>query len=227
MAAVSTAELSFTADPSRPDVSAIWLRPRGAHSAYVFAHGAGAGMQHRFMQGLSEALAEHGVATFRYQFPYMEAGSRRPDAERILLSTVRAAVAAGSARARGLPLFAGGKSMGGRMTSRASAVQPLEPVRGLVFLGFPLHPAGKPADTRAAHLRDVPVPMLFMQGTRDRLADLDLLRPVVTGLGRSATLHIVPGGDHSLVLPKKMKRSEPEVLADVAAVMSEWMQARA
>lgn len=176
------------------------------------------------MTGLADALAKHRVATLRFQFSYMQAGSRRPDAERILRATLLAAIEEGRKRAKGLPLFAGGKSMGGRMTSRASAAVGLPGVAGLVFLGFPLHPAGKPGTDRADHLHDVTQPMLFVQGTRDRLATLDLLHPVLDGLAGAATLYIIDGGDHSLVTPKRMGRSEAEVLDEVAATIAAFIE---
>ena len=164
----------------------------------MFGHGAGAGMRHRFMQEMSVCLAAAGIATFRHQFPYMEAGSRRPDARPILLATICAAVDAARAAAPELPLLAGGKSMGGRMTSLAAAEAPLPGVRGLVFFGFPLHPAGRPSTERADHLERVHLPMLFLQGERDGLAQLDLLRPICAGLDGRATLHVVPTADHGL-----------------------------
>ena len=163
----------------------------------MLAHGAGAGMRHAFMEGVSERLAGGGIATLRFQFPYLEQGRRAPDPPRVLTAAVRAAVDAAAQAAPGLPLFAGGKSLGGRMTSTAAAQQPLPGVRGLVFLGFPLHQPGKPGRARADHLRDVALPMLFVQGTRDTLADLGELRPMLDGLGGRATLHVVEGGDHS------------------------------
>jgi predicted alpha/beta-hydrolase family hydrolase len=215
--------LTFPGDPNRPDVDALWLRPRGAKAVYVLAHGAGAGMEHAFMVAMADALAAHGIATLRFMFPYMQAGSRRPDAERILRATLTAAAKLAVQRARGLPVFAGGKSMGGRMTSRAMAEAPMPGIAGLAFLGFPLHPAGKSSDERAAHLSDVSVPMLFVQGTRDRLATLDLLHPVIDGLGDRATLHIVDGGDHSLAVPKRSGRTSDEVLNEVASTMAQWM----
>ncbi len=215
--------LSFPGHPDRPDVQALWQRPRGAAAVYVLAHGAGAGMEHPFMVAMANALAEHGIATLRFMFPYMQAGSRRPDAERILRATLTAAAATAVGRARGLPVFAGGKSMGGRMTSRAMAEDGLPDVQGLMFLGFPLHPAGKPSDERAAHLSDVSVPMLFVQGTRDRLATLDLLQPVVDGLDDRASMHIVEGGDHSLAVPKRSGRTLAEVLDAVALHTARWM----
>lgn len=215
--------LTFPGYSNRPDVDGFWQRPRGAKAVYVLAHGAGAGMEHAFMVAMADALAAHGVATLRFMFPYMQAGSRRPDAEKVLRATLTAAAAVAVQRARGLPVFAGGKSMGGRMTSRAMSEAPMPGIEGLAFLGFPLHPAGKPSDERAAHLSDVSVPMLFVQGTRDRLATLDLLHPVIDGLGDRATLHIVDGGDHSLAVPKRSGRTTEEVLDEVASTMAQWM----
>jgi hypothetical protein len=215
------AKLRFEASPGR-HVTALLLRPAGAQWLYVFAHGAGAGMQHRFMEAASALLAGHGIATLRYQFPYMEAGSRRPDSRATLLATVRAAVHAASEAAPDLPLLAGGKSMGGRMTSQAAAEAPLAGVRGLVFFGFPLHPAGRPSIERADHLGNVRLPMLFLQGERDKLAEPDLLRPVCAGLGERATLHLVPEADHSFHVPKRSGRSDDEVLAELAATVAQW-----
>ena len=218
---------SFPGHPDRPDVDALWLRPRGARAVYVLAHGAGAGMEHAFMSSMSDALARHGVATLRFMFPYMQAGSRRPDAEKVLRATLLAAAAEAVRRARGLPVFAGGKSMGGRMTSRAMAEAPIPDVHGLAFLGFPLHPAGKPGIERADHLHDVRVPMLFVQGTRDRLATLDLLQPVLDELGETASLHIVDTGDHSLAVLKRSGQDQDEVIDRVAAHMATWMHSTA
>ncbi len=190
----------------------------------MLAHGAGAGMEHSFMVAMAAALASHGVATLRFMFPYMQAESRRPpDGEKVLRATLSEAAAEAVRRARGLPVFAGGKSMGGRMTSRAMAEADLPGVQGLVFLGFPLHPAGKPSDKRATHLSDVSVPMMFVQGTRDRLATLDLLQPVLDGLSDLATLHIVDGGDHSLAVLKRSGRTFEEVLDSVAGHIAAWM----
>lgn len=200
-------------------VSGLLLRPDGAKALYLFAHGAGAGMTHRSMESCSQGLAERGVATLRYQFPYMEKGSRRPDPPRIAHAAVRAAAAAAARVAADLPLFAGGRSFGGRMTSQAQADAPLEGVRGLAFLGFPLHPAGKPGIARAEHLARVEVPMLFVSGDRDALAEMELLRPVVEGLGERATLHVVAGADHSF----RVAAREAEALGALAA----WMLARA
>ena len=216
-------ELRFTASRSAGEVSALLVRPEGARHLYVFGHGAGAGMRHRFMEATADALARRGIATFRYQFPYLENGSRRPDPQPILLATVRSAVAAAREAAPDLPLVAGGKSMGGRMTSLAAASEGgLPDVRGLVFYGFPLHPAGQPGSTRADHLDRVPVPMLFLQGTRDKLADLELLRPVLDRTGPAATLHIVEGGDHSFEKLKRAGGSLAETLDGLAATVAQW-----
>jgi len=217
-----TLESRFQASQSAGEVSAILQRPEHARWLYVFWHGAGAGMRHRFMQAASDTLGAHGIATFRYQFPYVERGSRRIDPQPMLLATVRSAVAAAHAAAPDLPLLAGGKSMGGRMTSLASAAEPLSSVRGLVFFGFPLHPAGAPAVTRADHLERVTTPMLFLQGTRDKLAELDLLRPIVDRLRTRATLHIVDGADHSFEVPKRSGRNLPDVLEDLARTLESW-----
>ncbi|MCP1847036.1 MULTISPECIES: alpha/beta hydrolase family protein [unclassified Bradyrhizobium] len=204
-------------------VSALLLRPAKARSAYVFAHGAGAGMTHPSMVAIAEGLAERGIATLRYQFPYMEKGSKRPDPPAVAQATVRAAVAEAARHCGELPLFAGGKSFGGRMTSQAQAKAPLAGVRGLLFLGFPLHPAGKPSSERARHLAEVKVPMLFLQGTRDALAELDLLEPVVKGLGHRATLHPVQEADHSFHVLKRSGRNDREVMADVLDAFAGWV----
>jgi predicted alpha/beta-hydrolase family hydrolase len=173
-------------------------------------------MEHHFLEDLSDALAERAVASFRYQFPYTAAGKRRPDPPALLESCVRAAVAEAARACPGLPLFAGGKSMGGRMTSQAQAKEPLPGVRGLVFFGFPLHPAGAPATKRGDHLAQTGLPLLFLQGERDKLADLSLLRPIVAALGPRATLEVVPEGDHGFAVPKRTGRSEAEVLGWLA-----------
>src|SRR5206468_1872937 len=177
------------------EVSGLLLRPDGARLLYVLAHGAGSGMRHPFLESIAQRLAERGIATLRYQFRYMEQRARRPDPPAVAAATVRAAVAEAARIAPGLPLVAGGKSFGGRMTSTAQAEAPLPDVRGLVFLGFPLHPPGRLGDSRAEHLVQVQTPMLFLQGTRDEFADLKLLRPVVKRLGERATLHLVEDGD--------------------------------
>jgi len=203
-------------------VSAILVRPDEARCLYVLAHGAGAGMRHPFLGRISDALAERGVATLRYQFPYMERKARRPDPPGVATATVRAAVALAHRLAPDLSLIAGGKSFGGRMTSTAQGSEPLPEVRGLVFLGFPLHPPGKPAVTRGEHLDAVRVPMLFLQGDRDEFAEPILLRQVLRKLGPRATLHLVQGGDHSFGVPKKAGRSADEVFAELATTIVEW-----
>lgn len=212
-------ELCFTAGAAR--LEALFLRPEGARLLYVVAHGAGAGMRHAWMQRMAEALGEEGVATFRYQFPYMQAGRRRIDPPRALHDAVRAAVDAGQQAAPDLPLVAGGKSMGGRMTTQAQAEQPLQGVRGIALLGFPLHPAKAPSVARAEHLPRVTLPMLFLQGTRDELADLALLRPIVEKLPR-ATLRIVDGADHSFHVLKRSGRTDAEILRDLARAVAGW-----
>ena len=215
-----------SADVRVDDVSGLLLRPTDARLLYVLAHGAGAGMRHPFLEAISQRLAEQGIATLRYQFRYMEQRSRRPDPPAVAAATVRAAVAEAARLAPGLPLVAGGKSFGGRMTSTAQAEEPLPGVRGLVFLGFPLHPPGRPDDTRAEHLARVTIPMLFLQGTRDEFADLELLRPVVKRLGDRATLHLVEGGDHSFKAPKKSGRSEGDVMGELGSAIVTWFQKR-
>lgn len=199
----------------------ILRRPEHAFCLYALAHGAGAGMRHPFLEALAEALAAEGVATLRYEFPYMEEGRRRIDPAPALHARVREAVAAGAEER--LPLFAGGKSMGGRMTSQAQALEPLAGVLGLAFVGFPLHPAGRPGTARADHLREVRVPMLFLQGTRDDLADLSLLRPVLDALPR-ATLHVVDDADHSFHVRRKSGRSDREAIAELARTFAQWAQ---
>jgi predicted alpha/beta-hydrolase family hydrolase len=179
-------------------------------------------MRHAFMMAMSQRLAALGIATLRYQFPYMEAGNRRPDPRATLTATVRSALGAAAEVAPGLPIFAGGKSMGGRMTSLAAAEAPLAGVRGLVFFGFPLHPAGRPATTRADHLQAIDLPLLFLQGGRDRLAELQLLEPVCARLGARATLHVVPMADHSFHVPKRSGRSDADVQLELAHVVSSW-----
>jgi predicted alpha/beta-hydrolase family hydrolase len=179
-------------------------------------------MEHPFMAAVAAGLAGRGVATLRYQFPYMEKGSKRPDPPPVAHAAVRAAVAAATAHCAGLPLIAGGKSFGGRMTSQAQAKAPLDGVKGLAFFGFPLHPAGKPSAERAAHLSDVKIPMLFLQGTRDALAEVSLLKPVVKGLGKRATLHLTEAADHSFHVPKNSGRNDREVLAEILDSFVAW-----
>ena len=225
-----------------PPVSGIVVDAAEAVALLVLGHGAGAPMTHPFMERLAEALAGEGIATLRYNFAYMEAGRRRPDHIRRLLAVVRSALRAGRESADGLPLFAGGKSMGGRMTStlvaeraqvvgggtgeapRRSVKPAIGDLRGLVFFGFPLHAPGRRESVRGDHLAHVPCPMLFHQGTRDRLADLDLLRPLIERVGTRATLHVVDGADHSLGMLKRSGRTQDDVLADVAGVTRRWIE---
>ena len=204
-------------------ISGLWLIPPRARACLVLAHGAGAGMAHKSMAAVADGLAQRGIATFRYNFLYMEQGSKRPDPPGIAQAAVRAAVAEGGRLAGDLPLFAGGRSFGGRMTSQAQAAAPLPGVRGLVFFAFPLHPAGKPSTDRAKHLSNVEIPMLFLQGTRDALASLDLLRVVVDGLGEQATLTLAEDADHSFHVPAKTGRKDAEVLADLLDTAASWM----
>jgi predicted alpha/beta-hydrolase family hydrolase len=208
----------------RGEVSALLSRPAKARRLLVLAHGAGAGMSHPFMEMLAGELAGVGIATLRYQFPYMEERRRVPDAPGVLTATVAAAVRAAAEAAPGLPLLAGGKSMGGRMTSQAAAQHPLDGVRGLVFFGFPLHPPKQPGTKRADHLAKVTVPMLFLQGTRDTFADLKLLRPVCAKLGSRATLHVVETADHSFHVLKSSGRSDAEVLRELAETAVSWAE---
>jgi uncharacterized protein len=204
-------------------VSALLQVPSGARACCVLAHGAGAGMTHSFMADVADGLAVRGVATLRYQFAYMERGSKRPDAPKLAHAAVRAAVAQASGDLPGLALFAGGKSFGGRMTSQAQAIEPLPAVRGLVFIGFPLHPPGTPSDERAGHLRDVSVPMLFFQGTRDELADLALIRAVTAGFGERATLKVIDDADHSFHVRVRSGRTDAQVMGDMLDTMAAWM----
>jgi uncharacterized protein len=203
-------------------VSALLSRPTKARWLLVLAHGAGAGMSHPFMAKLAQELADVGVATLRYQFPYMEERRRVPDAPAVLTATVRAAVRAGAEAAPGSALLAGGKSMGGRMTSQAAAESPLDKVRGLVFFGFPLHPPGRPGTKRAGHLAKVTAPMLFLQGTRDTFADLKLLRPVCAKLATLATLHVIETADHSFHVLKSSGRTDEQVLRELAETVASW-----
>lgn len=214
--------MTASADVQIGDVSGLLLVPNGARLLYVLAHGAGAGMRHPFLESIAQRLAERGIGTLRYQFPYMERRSKRPDPPAVATAVVRAAVAEAARAAPGLPLLAGGKSFGGRMTSTAQAEEPLPGVRGLVFLGFPLHPPGRPDDKRAEHLARVQIPMLFLQGTRDEFADLKLLQPVVLRLGERATLHLVEGGNHSFKVPKRSGGANREVMAELVTAIAEW-----
>lgn len=204
-------------------VSGLLLAAANARACYVLAHGAGAGMAHPFMANVGQGLAARGIATLRYQFPYMERGSKRPDVPRVAHAAVRAAVAEAARQLPELALFAGGKSFGGRMTSQAQAAAPLPGVHGLVFLGFPLHPAGKPSDERAAHLSGVAVPMLFLQGTRDDLAQRELLQPLVERLGGRATLRLFDDADHSFHVPARSGRKDADVLGEVLDALADWI----
>jgi uncharacterized protein len=205
-------------------VSGLLQSPPGARVCYVLAHGAGAGMAHPFMAAVAADLAERGIATLRYQFPYMERGSKRPDPPKLAQATVRAAVAEATRLLPEIPLIAGGKSFGGRMTSQAQAVDPLPGVRGLAFLGFPLHPAGRPSQDRAKHLFDVHIPMLFLQGMRDALAMLDQLEPLCKNLGSRATLKLFQDADHSFHVPARSGRRDPQVRADMLDVFAAWIE---
>jgi len=204
-------------------VSGLLRVPTDARACCVLAHGAGAGMSHPFMAAVADGLAARSIATLRYQFPYMERGSRRPDTPKVAHAAVRAAVADAARRLPGMPLFAAGKSFGGRMTSQAQAIEPLAGVLGLAFLGFPLHPAGKPSRERAVHLSDVRVPMLFLQGTRDELADPDLLQAVTAGLGARASLHPCAAADHSFHVPARSGRTDTEVLGEALDALAGWI----
>lgn len=208
--------------PGSGAVSAILSQPENPIACYVFAHGAGAGMTHRFMEAVATGLAARRIATLRYQFPYMERASKRPDSPAVAHAAVRAAVTAAAAALPRLPLIAGGKSFGGRMTSQAQAAMPLPNVRGLCFFGFPLHPAGKPATERGDHLAQVDVPMLFLQGTRDALADVSLIEPLVASLAPRATLHLVADADHSFHVPARSGRKDAQVLDEILDVMAGW-----
>jgi uncharacterized protein len=203
-------------------VSGLVLDPPHAQGCYILAHGAGAGMNHPFMAAVAAGLARRGIATLRYQFPYMERGAKRPDPPQLTQATVRAAVAAALVLLPNQPLVAGGKSFGGRMTSQAQAKTPLEGVRGLAFLGFPLHPAGRPSQDRAVHLFDVQIPMLFLQGTHDKLAALDQIEPLCKKLGKRATLKLIADADHSFHVPARTGRKDAQVLADMIDALGAW-----
>ena len=223
MSSPPTQSVSITL-PDTQRVSGLLQVPRKARACYVLAHGAGAGMTHPFMTAIADALAARGIATLRFQFPYMERGSKRPDAPKLAHAAVGAAVEEAARRLPKLLLFAGGKSFGGRMTSQAQAAEPLPGVRGLVFFGFPLHPAGKPSNDRASHLFEVAVPMLFLQGTRDKLADLKLLKPLVRKLGARATLKLLPDADHSFHVPVRSGRKDADVRTDMIEAMANWIE---
>jgi uncharacterized protein len=215
------APVTITVDDAHR-VSGLLLAPPGARACYLLAHGAGAGMTHPFMAAVADELGARGIATLRYQFPFMEQRGKRPDPPRLAQATVRAAANAAGTLLPALALIAGGKSFGGRMTSQAQAASPLPGVRGLAFLGFPLHPAGKPSDARAAHLSAVRVPMLFLQGTRDALADLALLRPLIERLGARAALHVVQDADHSFHVPARSGRKDADLRGEMLDAFAAW-----
>ncbi len=223
---MATTDESCAIEVGTGSVSALLRVPEAASALYVLAHGAGAGMRHPFLTRIADHLSTRGVGTLRYQFPYMEAGKSRTDPPAVATATVRAATGFARLRYPDLPLFAGGKSFGGRMTSTAAADAPLDGVRGLIFLGFPLHAPNRPSSARADHLDRVATPMLFLQGTRDDLADLSLLEPVIGRLGPRATLHVVAGADHSFAVLKSLGRTHDEVLAGLADTISAWIGAR-
>ncbi len=221
--ATSLRALHFTLTERTGAVSALLLRPTSARALLVLGHGAGAGMRHPFMQAVAEQLATQKIATFRYQFPYMEKGKKSPDSQTTLRATIVSAVETAKKAARGLPLLAGGKSMGGRLTSLVAAEGRLPDVQGLIFFGFPLHAAGKPSSERGAHLAEVTVPMLFLQGTRDRLAELDYITPLCRSLGKRATLHVVEGGDHSFHVLKRSGRTDEDVQNELGETVGSWV----
>ena len=221
MASVEAEPVAIAADDGIA-VSGLLQTPRGARACYVLAHGAGAGMRHPFMTAVAAGLEERGIATLRYQFPYMENRAKRPDLPHVAQATVRAATAAALRLLPGLPLIAGGKSFGGRMTSQAQAKAPLQGVRGLAFLGFPLHPAGRPSQDRAKHLFEIKIPMLFLQGTRDTLASLEQLEPVCQALGSRATLRLFAEADHSFHVPAKSGRTDAQVRGEMLDALAAW-----
>ena len=227
MTAVTAKDVQIAVNAKAGMVSALLVRPERAKALLVIAHGAGAGMRHRFMEDAAAKLAEQGIATLRYQFPYMEKRIKRPDSESTLIDTVRAAVATAKKLAAELPLFAGGKSMGGRMTSLAAAKQALDGVRGLIYFGFPLHAAGNPGAERGAHLAQVDLPMFFLQGSRDALADLKLLKPLCRKLGKQVELFVIDGGDHSFHMLKSAGKSDEQALSGAVEQASRWMSKNA
>ena len=216
--------VTVTVDDTRR-VSGLLQTPPKARACYVLAHGAGAGMDHPFLAAVAAELKERGIASLRYQFPYMEAGGKRPDPPKLAQAAVRAAVAEAARLLPGLPLIAGGKSFGGRMTSQAQAAAPLAGVRGLAFLGFPLHPPGRPSRDRADHLFDVRIPMLFLQGTRDALAELGELEPLCAALAPLASLKLFADADHSFHVPARSGRNDREVRSDMLDAFAAWADA--
>jgi uncharacterized protein len=221
----TAAEAVTIAVGDRHTVSGLLLAPKAAAACFVFAHGAGAGMSHAFMEDVAAGLAALGIATLRFQFPYMESGNIRPDPPIIAHATIKAATKKAATLLPGCPLFAGGKSFGGRMTSQAQAAAPLPDVRGLVFLGFPLHPSKRPSDERAEHLFKVRIPMLFLQGTRDPMAELQWLEPVVERLGERATMHLFQDADHSFHVPARSGRTDADVRQKMLDTLADWMRA--
>lgn len=223
MSAIAPKDVQIIVNAKAGVVSGLLVSPANAHALLVLAHGAGAGMRHRFMEECVAKLGERGVATLRYQFPYMEKRIKRPDSEAVLTDTVRGAVSAARKIVGDLPMFAGGKSMGGRMTSLAAANQPLDGVRGLIYFGFPLHAAGRPGAERGAHLAGIDLPMLFLQGSRDALAELKLLKPLCRRLGKRVELFVIEGGDHSFHLPKSAKRTDDQALNAAVDKAAQWI----
>jgi predicted alpha/beta-hydrolase family hydrolase len=219
----ATAETLTVAIDGHHRVSGLLSIPEGSRACFVMGHGAGAGMTHPFLARLAAELSARRIATLRYQFPYMEEGRRRPDPPSLAHAAIRAVISEAVRRASGLPLFAGGKSFGGRMTSQAQALQPLDAVRGLIFLGFPLHPAGRPSDERARHLTEIDIPMLFLQGTRDQLADLGLLRPVVAQLGSRGRLEIIEDADHGFHVPARSGTNDDAVRQALGLRIAAWI----
>ncbi len=217
----TTTELKFLATPEKGGVSALLMRPEGATHLLVLGHGASSNMRTPLLATIAENLAEQGIATFRYNFPYSEKGGGR-NSQTTCTETIRSAIKAAIEAAPDLPVLAGGHSFSGRMTSTAASEAPLDGVKGLVFFSFPLHPAGAPATKRADHLSAVTVPMLFLSGTRDALAELDLLEPVVKNLGERATLHLLDTADHSFKILKRTRQSDEDVFAEMARVLREW-----
>lgn len=218
----SIQKIQFHVSEKAGDVSGIIVLPDVVEYLYLFAHGAGAAMNHSFMEKMAGFLADQNIATFRYNFPYTEKNGKRPDHSSLLMETVKAAYQEAASRIKDIPVLAGGKSMGGRMTSMAAAKGMLKDIKGIVFFGFPLHAPGKPSDERAAHLCQVKVPMLFLQGTKDKLADLTLLKPVLEKMKNISTLYTVDGGDHSFHLPKSAGKNDEDVMKDLAKKVKEW-----
>jgi hypothetical protein len=219
----STSEREIRIAVGEGEVSGLLMAPDNARACYVVAHGAGVGMRHKFMGAMAHGLAERGIATLRYQFPYMEQGRKRPDSPKVAQTAVRAAAVKAAELLPDVPLIAGGKSYGARMTSEAQADAPLAGVRGLAFLGFPLHAPGQPSDARAEHLSQVEIPMLFLQGTRDEFANLDYLNPLVKRLGARATLKLFEGADHSFRVPAKSGCTDAEVMNELLNALAEWI----